>query len=317
MLCYAKIKTLIGIVVLVLFSCIREKEHVIPHEVEGYVASFFLDARKYGRDLSLEDFDLIVHFTKIEESGVGGRCNNRKNIIEIDSVRWNSMPDEAKEQLIYHELGHCILNRDHDNGQFVNGECKSIMRGGIGSECSVNFFSSSWKEYYKYELFTEEGNLPSWYDLNASVALYDSSAYNYLNIDTILIDGRLKVEGVPFDQDADFQICLTFYDWNINENCVHLFWGDDKKLFLCENGLVSIMQNTSGQVSLNFYYDSFLGIDPAIPLSLCVKRKAGFYYFFANSQLFHVMDYEEWAENVIYTSSFDGVIHMNFMLFNF
>ena len=36
--------------------------------------------------------------------------------VEIRRSRWNDLSEESREQLIYHELGHCVLNKEHHNG---------------------------------------------------------------------------------------------------------------------------------------------------------------------------------------------------------
>lgn len=306
-----------GILLITFCTCEREKIQVIPSEVEGYVDSFFQDANRFGHELKIEHFDLIFTFTSIEEDYVSGRCNIKKGQIEIDSNRWNSMSNKSKEWLIYHELGHCILEREHFNEEFANGECKSIMKGGVDVGCSTNFISNSWKEYYKSELFTEKNNLPGWYDLNFEKKQYDSGCWNYIDIDTLIVDGRFKMEDIMFASDSNFQVRIYFEGWQLNENCVHLMW-DNKRFYFCNNGKVTIMQNASGLQYLNFYYDNFLtNVSLGETISLCVENKNGFYYFFVDSLLVHVMDFENWENNIVYTNSFDGSIRIGLNLFNF
>lgn len=60
--------------------------------------------------------DVPINFSNLE--GYVGACitysDNRKEI-EIDQEFWQRAEDLAREQLIFHELGHCVLNRDHDD----------------------------------------------------------------------------------------------------------------------------------------------------------------------------------------------------------
>ena len=48
--------------------------------------------------------------------------------VEIDPIFWQEATDTEKEVLIFHELGHCVLNRDHDEDIILEYEIpKSIM----------------------------------------------------------------------------------------------------------------------------------------------------------------------------------------------
>lgn len=48
--------------------------------------------------------------------------------VNVDRKSWDSFSSEQREQLIFHELGHCVLNKGHDNS-ILDAFCpKSIMR---------------------------------------------------------------------------------------------------------------------------------------------------------------------------------------------
>jgi len=59
-----------------------------------------------------------ISFKKIEEEYIIALCynynNTSKNYIEIDRDEFNQLNDAEKQETIYHELGHCLLNRAHD-----------------------------------------------------------------------------------------------------------------------------------------------------------------------------------------------------------
>lgn len=63
-------------------------------------------------------------FGEIKEEDVIAYCYNygnlRKNYILVDRTRYNELTDLEKEEVVYHELGHCILFRDHDE-TILNG----------------------------------------------------------------------------------------------------------------------------------------------------------------------------------------------------
>lgn len=96
-------------------------------------------------------------------SNVGGEwyagCRNfgphdPRNIIYVQGAYWDAAGDSGKEELLSHELGHCVLNRRHLPGL-------TILNGRPGSPISImnpepfgdidNIFDNN-KEYYYNEL---------------------------------------------------------------------------------------------------------------------------------------------------------------------
>lgn len=60
-----------------------------------------------------------IGFSKIEQKQVIGRCWYRfvKRQIEIDSDFWSRASITTQHILMYHELSHCLCDRDHDYGK--------------------------------------------------------------------------------------------------------------------------------------------------------------------------------------------------------
>jgi len=90
----------------------------------------------------------------IEGERVAGQCNfysHSPNHVIIDSEFWSRVNDNLKELIIFHELGHCVLNRDHREGSLDNGFCLSIMRS--GEQACLDAYNTNTKDYYLEELF--------------------------------------------------------------------------------------------------------------------------------------------------------------------
>ena len=86
-----------------------------------------------------------------------GQCNYRRNSqhqVTIDENFWNRASDRGREFVVFHELGHCFLLRDHLETAFANGACTSIMRSGTGA-CRDNYTSFT-RDTYLEELFDPE-----------------------------------------------------------------------------------------------------------------------------------------------------------------
>jgi hypothetical protein len=69
--------------------------------------------------------------------------------IEIDQAYWQdpTTTENEKISLIFHELGHCDLNRNHDESLRQDGYPKSLM-----CPYNLSFFDEE-SEYYYAELF--------------------------------------------------------------------------------------------------------------------------------------------------------------------
>lgn len=122
------------------------------------------EASTRGIELREKKGDFIIQFGKIEgKKSASCKPNYRPKIITIDSLTWKFINPAQKETLIFHELAHCLLLRQHNNGAFEFGECKSWMRADESS-CHVNLHNSAWREYYLDELFSPSSvPVPYWY----------------------------------------------------------------------------------------------------------------------------------------------------------
>lgn len=47
--------------------------------------------------------------------------------IWIESSYWDELGDYGREQLVFHELGHCVFSLDHSNNEYSDGCPESIM----------------------------------------------------------------------------------------------------------------------------------------------------------------------------------------------
>lgn len=84
----------------------------------------------------------------IETPNVIGQCvhdPNKPNTVIVDRAYWTTASDLEREFLVFHELGHCVLNREHLDEADANGNCVSIMTSG-SLQCRVNYTESTRKK---------------------------------------------------------------------------------------------------------------------------------------------------------------------------
>ena len=122
----------------------------------SYAKSFEAAGQKNGINISTSN--VPINFGDTENANYRGICatyqDGSKEII-IQESWWNLQTEDYKESLIYHELGHCLLGRDHhDETIAVSGQDfkTSMMNKTIISPTHY----SPHKESYHKELFTQQ-----------------------------------------------------------------------------------------------------------------------------------------------------------------
>jgi len=138
----------------VIFSCSKEYGYDVDPEIQPYYDSFEAEASLRGIkvDLELEGIGATVDF--IRDQRIIGECQNNEEgqrRIHIDKAFWVEYDHFGKEFIIFHELGHCYLDRRHDNDTKPGNICESIMQSGI-SGC-INGYGPDTREEYLDELF--------------------------------------------------------------------------------------------------------------------------------------------------------------------
>lgn len=121
------------IVVISLSACGKQNNN----EFQNYQDAFARDAAKNGvlvvaGYLEVREVDATVDLNAIESQDLGLRCEGRgpKSYLSIDMTIWNSLSPERKEFSMYHELGHCLLDKRHPykvNTTYAELEPTAIM----------------------------------------------------------------------------------------------------------------------------------------------------------------------------------------------
>ena len=147
------------------FSCQKENSGVIEihPKFQIYVDRFIEEAANRGQVIDFSDTGLKIEFRNAVDVETGGVCRGN-NHIEIEKLYWEDLTDSDKEGLIFHELGHCELDRRHRNDTFPNGEWVSRMRGDPipeGLSAVINY-SGIRRQYYIDELFDQNTEIPVW-----------------------------------------------------------------------------------------------------------------------------------------------------------
>jgi hypothetical protein len=84
----------------------------IGNDFVPLVSQFEDEARARGKNLTVSSEIKFGHL----DTGTSGLCQSGlgHNTITILKGSWDSMNDDGKRALLYHELGHCELGKSHD-----------------------------------------------------------------------------------------------------------------------------------------------------------------------------------------------------------
>ena len=155
------------IVYLIIFACKKDDIYVVPDIIQPYIDEFIAEAAERGINLQIDD--LVVLFEEnleVDGTHAAGLCQfgSKKTspTIKLDttSVNWQSNAS-SRELLVFHELGHCVLDRGHVEDRLPNNNFTSVMRPS-GEQLYGPVLSRFKREYYFDELFNATSPAPSW-----------------------------------------------------------------------------------------------------------------------------------------------------------
>jgi hypothetical protein len=153
-----------------------------PDELDSYVQLFVHEGSKRGVHIDPAREGLQVIFGKVKGNHHGScKPNNYPKVVTIDSVKWKYISPPHRELLLFHELAHCLLEKQHNDDTFPFGECKSWMRADQ-SKCKPNVMNAAWRKYYIDEIFSKEPPTPPWYDAKHSLPMIGRPAGKTINI---------------------------------------------------------------------------------------------------------------------------------------
>jgi hypothetical protein len=130
-------------------------------EIDSLLIVFSSEAQKRGKALTFNSTK-VKFFDVLAKRGYWGFYNTESKEIELDSTIWFNLDIAEKEWLLYHELGHALLNRDHISMTLKSGEFKSIMYDGRNVGYGNLYFFGFRRKYYIDELLDSNIPLPDW-----------------------------------------------------------------------------------------------------------------------------------------------------------
>lgn len=125
-------------------------DHRTPHieyELQPHVAKF--------EEISGHNVSILMEWAELDDSvmGVCYSWSDGHREIQIDSVKWVNLTYEGQEELVMHELGHCILNLEHDEGVLDMGGWTNLPRSIMYPYVFGDYpFYKEFQQYYHDQL---------------------------------------------------------------------------------------------------------------------------------------------------------------------
>jgi hypothetical protein len=141
--------------VVIAISCSEEDILETDAELIPYFEIFAEEAAIRGIVVDYEAERIEGLIQDIEESQVLGQCFRnveRPRKVVIDRETWEEANEAKRQFLIFHELGHCFLERGHLDARDEDNNCVSIMHS-TTQLCPDFELTDENREFFLDELF--------------------------------------------------------------------------------------------------------------------------------------------------------------------
>ena len=228
-------QTLSIVLVVILLSSACKKEENLGLTIDPELEYFW---NKFIEEANARNFELVVDTTNFSmEFGettvpAAGQCSSIPGgDVVIDYIIWTELDTTTREQLVFHELGHCLLGRHHPfdgiNGELNNlrmFECESLMTASLnGFDCGIDYHAVKWREFYIDELFNVK-TVPDWIDEGAMLSNtpFNNGIFEIVGINDFEVT-------IPFDSisKTDFLLQLNiegYKDFTFTKNNVQFIF---------------------------------------------------------------------------------------------
>ncbi|MHA1676038.1 MAG: hypothetical protein ACTSU6_02555 [Candidatus Njordarchaeales archaeon] len=133
--------------ILLLSACAKSKD---PRKNTTSNQDFIPYIQEFESYLGYQIQDIPINFMDLDTHvGVCRSYSRGYREIHVDPTYWAKISEKQRINLIFHELGHCSLNLDHDYQILGDGCPNSFMYKSI----SDNFCLDKYYDHYIEEMF--------------------------------------------------------------------------------------------------------------------------------------------------------------------
>ena len=134
-------------------SCREDPFELIDPTLRPYLEAFKDEAEARNFDVNYRTRMIEGRLSYHPDDTRLGWCDyngTEPNKMTINTLFWEVLDDLGKEKLVFQELGHCVLFRQHNDVKQDDGYCESIMHS--GQACADNYTLETRADYLD-ELF--------------------------------------------------------------------------------------------------------------------------------------------------------------------
>lgn len=130
----------------------------VDSQLQPYVDRFVAESNKVGKPVTVDN--LIASIGTIGTADWAGECSYSSTpTITINQTYWSNFNDAEREQVMFHELGHCVLMRNHNNDVDAYGTPVSVMFWEMVSDNTYSQHRGDWMiELFYYDGPDENGS---------------------------------------------------------------------------------------------------------------------------------------------------------------
>lgn len=310
------------------------KQYDVPDIIQPYIDDFIAEGAKRGQNIVVDN--LVVEFTtSIQDREAAGLCYfataSTPPRIQLDSTSANWQNNlYTREALVFHELGHCLLDRQHKDDIMSNGNWASMMRT-KGEQMFGGQINSFKRDYYLDELFDPNVSEPDWASntppYNTVINTQKSPIFiEEFNSDAEA-DGRwtrnttsksvLRVEngqyyfesrddgayfsviGIPFNSNNDFEI-ETAIRVTKGDGLTMLQWGGNSLNNSFFYGFTGEKYTLLGNWDTGLAFAKTIGeLESSNYNKLTIRKRGEDYFFYINEELFENGKFENFTGNLL------------------
>lgn len=123
----------------------------IHPEFEQSFKEFRADAKRYKVEINVSK--LVTIFSYNVNDTTAAFCVPKTKTVVVSVRIWETLNDNAKKALLYHEWGHCILRRNHVESDYSVFQCPSSIMHPYIDPMHLCYNKEN-QESYNRELFT-------------------------------------------------------------------------------------------------------------------------------------------------------------------
>ena len=144
------------LIIFLMLGCQKEEagEVFVDADLQQYFDRFEAEGKARGITVDFHTILVTGILSNTLAPEISGQCQHDSNApdrLVINRTSWLRSNAMEKEFLVFHELGHCYLQRPHLDEKDSRGVCMSIMHSGA-SVCR-NEYNTQTRSVYLDELF--------------------------------------------------------------------------------------------------------------------------------------------------------------------